>query len=182
MVRVASHVGMQQPDVEVGVGCREKRRQIVAHLTRRVADTIDRCSLRLVRYQRKGCNFGSKPDAAFGQVQAGFPPVQGVVVAVADEGTCAGPVELLQSIYEAKLGPQTAVSPVVSVTGHQEGVYFFLETEINNVPVSVEGGVAEGLGHMGGSLVVNSPERAVQVQVGGMYEAKFGHRLPFLKE
>ena len=39
----------------------------------------------------------------------------------------------------------------------------------------VEGGAAEGIGDVGWSLVAYAPEGAVQVKVGGVDEAKYGH-------
>ena len=79
-----------------------------------------------------------------------LPPVERVVVAVADEGTDTGPVELCQAIDEAQLGPQTTVCPVIYVGGHQQGIRPLPEAEIDDVLLGVEGGVTKFLGYVQG--------------------------------
>ena len=80
-----------------------------------------------------------------------------------------------QSLDEAQLGPEAPVRPVVDVAGDQQGIHPFLDTEVDDVPVGVEGGAAQGIGDVGGGLVPDSPEGAVQVEIGGVDEAESGH-------
>ena len=94
---------------------------------------------------------------------------------MADEGPDAGLFQLCQPIDEVQLCPQTPVRPVVDVACDQQGSHLLPEAEVDDVPVGVEGGAAEGIGDVGWSLVVYAPEGAVQVKVGGVDEAKYGH-------
>ena len=175
MFSVPSHVGVKQPDLESLSGAGEVGRQVLAHLPRRVAHPIDHGPLRLVRKHRETLDLRAEPDAPCRQVQAGLPAVQWVMVAVADEGAYTGPVELRQPIDEAQLGPQAPVRSVIDVAGDQQGIHLLLEAEIDDVPVGVEGGAAQGIGDVGGSLVADALERAVQVQIGRVDEAESGH-------
>ena len=94
---------------------------------------------------------------------------------MAYEGPYAGLVELPQSLDEAQLGPEAPVCPVVDVAGNQQGIHLLLDTEVDDVLVGVEGGAAQGICDVGGGLVPDSPEGAIQVEIGGMDEAESGH-------
>ena len=97
------------------------------------------------------------------------------MVAVADEGADACGVQPRQPLDELQLRPQAAVRSVVDVACHQQRVDVFPETEVDDVPVGIEGGAVESIGNVFGRLAADPPEGAVQVKVGGVDESKFNH-------
>ncbi len=174
---VAAHVGVEQPDLEPlsRVDTRKEGCQILPHLPGWVAHSVDHRPLRLIGEDWEALDLRAEADTARWQVQPGLPAVQRVVVAVADEGTNAGPVQLSQPFDEAKLGTEAPVSPIVDVAGNQQGIDLFLEAEVGDVPVCFEGGTCQRVGHVGRDRTADALEGAVQVQVGRVDEAESGH-------
>ena len=83
---------------------------------------------------------------------------------------------MLEAIHELQLRSQAAVGPVVHISSDEKRVYLFPDAQVDDVFKGVEGGAMEGLGYIFRSLGPNAPEWAVQMQVGGVYEADLRHK------
>ena len=77
----------------------------------------------------------AKPTATRRKREPRLPAVEGIVIAVADERTNAGRVELFQAIDEFALRAQTAVRRVVDIPGHQQRVHLLRDAKIDDVVV-----------------------------------------------
>ena len=156
----------------------EVQRQVFGNDPLRIANPVDSGPLRRVGKHRLAANLRPKAHAARRQGQPGLPAVQRVVVAVADEGTYARPVQPGQPVHELQLRPQAAVSSVVDVTGHQQGVHAFPKAQRDDVLVGVEGGAAQRIGDIIRRFAANAAKGAVQMQIGGVYKPQADHAHP----
>ena len=179
VVGVAADVGVKQPNVEPAAGkITEVGRQVLAHLTPRVAYPVHRGPRGVVRKHRRSRDLRPEAHTAGGQVQPGLPAVQRVVVAVADERAYAGGVQSPQPVDELQLRTQAAVGAVVHVARHQQRVHPLLDAQLHDPVVHIEGRAAQRAAHLVRRYRPQSGERAVEVKVGGVYESELGHGLP----
>ena len=113
-------------------------------VARRVTDAVyDRASGVVIK-DRRGLELRAKASTAWRIVKASFPAVEGIVVAVADKGADAGLVQLLQTGNELELGAQAPVGRIVYITGNEQCIDTFVNTELDDVLICAERRAVQG--------------------------------------
>ena len=178
MVRIAPCVGMEQANPKTAAVRSlpwKQVRQIPLHIAPGIAVPVYAGPFRIVGEHGHGLDLVFEADTSGWQIQAGLPSVQRVVVAVADEGADAGVIQTFETLHELQLGPQAAVGAVVHVSRHQECIHTFVQTQLDDVVVGAECGLAQCGRHMVGRVRLHACKRAIQMQVGSMDKSQCWH-------
>ena len=97
------------------------------------------------------------------------------MVAVANERSDSGCFQLLQAFGEPQLCAQTAVCGIIDVSGNQECINTFGDTELNDIFIGPKCSLVQFICDMGGRDRSESRERAVKMQVGCVYKSQSWH-------
>jgi hypothetical protein len=179
MIRIVVHVGVEQTDVEgSGIHLAQPADQVPSDIAGRVTHTVHDGGPGIVLEDRNCLELGPEPMTARGIRQSCLPTVQGIVIAMADERTDAGLVEPVETVDEPALSPQAAVGAVVDVSRYEKRVHPFRDTEIDDVVIGIEGRLPKTRGNMLRHTGLQARKRAVEMQIGGVYETKRLHGLP----
>ena len=177
VARVATDVGVQQPDGEPGGSHIAKAEcKIVPNVALRIADAVDDGASRVLGEYGHALPLPAEPVAQDRIGQPRLPAVERVVISVTDKRTDALLVQPLQPLDELPLGTQAALRAVVHVAGDKQRVYPFTDAQVDDVVVRPErriGYLARDALRRG---VAQPLEGAVEVQVGGVDESEQRHR------
>ena len=103
------------------------------------------------------------------------------MVAMANERPDTGGIQPLQTFNEGALGTQAAVGSIVYVAGYEQGIHLLGDAEVDDVPVGIESGRIERLGHIFRRGRPDARERTVQMEISGVdkSEGHTGTHIPF---
>ena len=139
MARVATDVGVQQPDGEPsGSHIAKAECKIVPNVALRIADAVDDGASRVLGEYGHALPLPAEPVAQGRIGQPRLPAVERVVISVTDKRTDALLVQPLQPLDELPLGTQAALRAVVHVAGDKQRVYPFTDAQVDDVVVRPE--------------------------------------------
>ena len=174
--RIVADVRMQQSDGKrFAVHMIEPSNEILQDFAARIADAVNDGQIRGVFEHRHSFEFRAEPMTARRIRELRLPAVEGIVVAVANEGPDADVMEPVQAVDEFALGAKAAVRPIVDVSSHEQRVHLLSNAQFDDVFVGLERCVANGARDIVRGCCPQSPERAVEMQIGRMDESKTGH-------
>ena len=97
------------------------------------------------------------------------------MVAVTDERAYAGLVQPFQAIDELELRAEAPIGRVVDIARDEQRVHPLVDAQLDDVLVGGKRRVVQRPSNIVGSDGPYADERAVEVQIGGMYETDTGH-------